>query len=84
MTQEHKETNGTRIGFLNKENLEIDREHLIPSRRTHKNDFGNDRGRRMKQLIAIDGSDRAAVDELTPSRDDRLIIDQRSRFDFIM
>ena len=29
MSQEHRETNGTRIGFINKENLVIDRERVL-------------------------------------------------------
>ena len=34
-SQEHSRTNGTRFGGVYREYLKIDRERLLPSRRTH-------------------------------------------------
>ena len=59
MTYEHKETNGARIGFVNKEYFGFDREHVLSPRRTGFIKTKFHVGRPMKRLIAIDGSDHA-------------------------
>ena len=83
MSQEHSRTNDTQNDSLNNENLMKDRGPVLRREELFLKDFGNRRGRWIKQLITIDGSDRVPIDESTSSLDDRPIVDRWSRFDFI-
>ena len=83
MSQEHSQTNDTQNDYLNNENLTKDRGPVLRHEELFLKDFGNRRGRWIKQLITIDGSDRVPIDESTSSLDDRPIVDRWSRFDFI-
>ena len=56
--------------------MKIDREHVLRREERFLKDFGNGRGRWIKQLLTIDGSDRVQVDETTSSREDRPIADE--------
>ena len=76
MSYEHKKTNGTQNDSLNMENLVKNRKPILRREERFLKDFGNGRGRWIKQLTTIDGSDRAQVDESTSSREDRLIADE--------
>ena len=83
MSYDYTETNSARNDSLNMEKSRIDREHVLRREELFLKDFGNRRGRWIKQLITIDVSDRVPIDESTSSLDDRPIVDRWSRFDFI-
>ena len=62
MSCEYIETNDTRNNALNMENLKIDREHVLTSRRTAFKSIGFGRGRWSYGDIAINGSGAASFD----------------------
>ena len=84
MHQEYSESNGSRNDALNKENLMSDHVRFFPSRRTSFKETIFYRGRWMKRSITIYDRDQAAFRESSLPLDDRPIISERLRCEFIL
>ena len=84
MSQEYNETNGALNDEVHKENLIEIHGRVLPPRRTEFKEVILGRSRWMKRSITIYGRDHAAFHESSLPLNDRPIISERLRCEFIM